>query len=223
MRQRSRTTLRFWLGLFAAALALLGSWQIAAEFVRPQIPYWPEGPSSAEDAAQQRGRAALAARIGAVRGDLYVDYAISLAPVPFIDLSVASSGAEDASRKAARLAPSDARAWLLVALTARRRDATERTITEAVKMSYYTGPNEAALIPARLLIATRSAAIADPDLADLAKRDLRTIVIRRPDLRPALFAAYNRASPEGKQFLEAEVGSLDPQLVADLRSTSAPR
>jgi len=104
-----------------------------------------------------------------------------------------------------------------------RPDSLGRGTPGPLKMSYYTGPNAVGLIPTRLLIATRSAAIADPELQDLVSREIRTIVTRRPDLRPALFAAYREAVPEGRRFIESKVGELDRNLSASIRSSVPPQ
>jgi hypothetical protein len=42
-------------------------------------------------------------------------------------------------------------------------------------------------------------------------------------LKPAIFAAYRNALPEGKRFIEAQVGELDAGLLASLRATNTSR
>jgi hypothetical protein len=86
-------------------------------------------------------------------------------------------------------------------------------------MSYYTGPNEPALTPLRIQIATRSTAITDADLQILVAQEIRTIILRHQDQKPIILTAYRNASPEGKQFIEATVGDLDKSLLATIRAT----
>ena len=84
-------------------------------------------------------------------------------------------------------------------------------------MSYCTARNETLLIQMRLSIATQSEAINDPELQILVTKDVRTILLRKPDMKPTLVAAYRDASPEGKRFIETAVAQLDPSFAAELR------
>ena len=55
-------------------------------------------------------------------------------------------------------------------------------LIEALKMSYFTAPNDARLMAVRLDLATSSNALADPDLKELARGDVRLILLtRQPD------------------------------------------
>ena len=69
-------------------------------------------------------------------------------------------------------------------------------------MSYYTGPHEDRLIPLRLMIAARLDLSADPDLADLFRRELETAIMDRTALRPAVVAAYQQATPQAQHLIE---------------------
>jgi len=73
------------------------------------------------------------------------------------------------------------------------------------------------LIPARLAIVSASAAIGDDELKSLARGDIRLILTRRPDLKPAITDAYRRGSADGKAFIDEVVRSLDPGFAASLR------
>jgi len=86
-----------------------------------------------------------------------------------------------------------------------------------LKMSYYTGSNEVVLMPLRLLVATCSDAINDSELQNLVAREIRLIVTREQNLKPAIVVAYQNASPDGKRFIEAAVADLDSGLMATLR------
>src|SRR5258708_4587598 len=104
-----------------------------------------------------------------------------------------------------------------------RLDFLNQKVAGPLKMSYYTGPNEIALIPLRILIATRSDAIADPDLQILVGGEIRTIITRKPESKPLILAAYRDALPEGKRFIESTVAALDPALLAAMRASNRPR
>ena len=90
-------------------------------------------------------------------------------------------------------------------------------LVEALKLAYFTAPNDARLMPIRLDTATSFDALADPDLKELVRGDVRLMVTRQPALKPAVVSAYRRASNLGKAFLEESVRSIDPQFLAILR------
>jgi hypothetical protein len=221
---------------FAAVLVVQATWLLSGELVRPRLPYFPADQAAADLAQSKRAQAGWAAAFGVVRGDLWVDYAASLAGGVIGDLlgfgaaqasqtsgASASADAERAALRAARLAPHDARAWLLLAATASRPDRLNRDVAEPLKMSYYTGPDEPALMALRIRVATRSDAIEDGDLQVLVAQDLRAIALRRHELKPAVVAAYRYAVPAGKQFIEATLDKVDPAFLATLRGAGQPR
>ena len=228
MIHRSQTVLRAGLLLLAILLAVEGSWLAVTEAVRPEIPYFPTTAAAAAAASGHRTNAGMAASLGRMRGDLWGSYAVALSSDLLADVAGTNASSAQAltentvatAIRAAGFAPLDSRIWLLLAIMNAR---LERSVPEPLKMSYYTGPNDVALTPSRLLVATRTAAITDPELQILVGREIRMIVSRKPELRPALFAAYRQASPEGKRFIEAEVGGLDRDLAASIRAGGPAR
>ena len=80
----------------------------------------------------------------------------------------------------------------------------------ALTMSYYTAPCNQALTPLRLSVATRGTAVQDAELRQLVEQDLQTILANKPNLRPAVLAAYATASAEGKHLIESVVQETDP-------------
>jgi len=209
--------------LFAALLGVQGLWLLTTEILRPNLPYMPATEADAGAITGRRMAAGVAADIGSMRGDLWTNFAIAQAADFFVDnqtirsTSSALDSARDAAITAAALAPTDSRLWLLLALIAERSKASERVISEYLKMSYYTAPNTVALISSRLPLATRSVALADRDLQGLVDREIQTIMLRRPDLKPTLLAAYQKASPEGQRFIDAKVRDLDKTFAATIR------
>lgn len=200
-------------------LACQGIWILAAEFYHPPYFKFPTDPQTASVAAGNRNTAALAASLGVIRGDLWALYSLT-----YLDLVWGSQSTEhqtnsstlDRARgvavRALALAPHDARVWLALS----GFGPPERNWS-ALQMSYLTGANETELIPLRLQLAVRSDAIADKQLQQLVHHEVRTIVTRKPELKPAILAAYRDALPIGQQFLEETLQELDPGLFAMLR------
>jgi len=216
--------------IFAVLLSLLAIWIPVAEVVRPRLAFFPIA-SATSEFTTQRASAARAAAIGGIRGDLWVDAAITRASGLLADLSAAAA-AEDrqmvesahaAARRAAVLSPHDARAWLLLAASDARIEAFRERIAGPLKMSYLTGPNQADLMPTRLPLAVGSEAIADDELQVLVQGEVSTIVTLRPDLKPVIALAYRRAVPEGKRLIEQVLGPLDPNFTDALRASSEPQ
>jgi hypothetical protein len=211
--------------IFAGLLAVQASWLVSAEIIRPTLPYFPQDKASEERASATGSAAVTAASIGWVRGDLWTDAAIALSSGMTGEvardrdpqMTLARDRARRVAERAARLSPHDSRAWLLLAALCSRNQPNE--VATQLKISYYTGPNELALTPLRIRIATRSTAIADAELQMLVAQEIQTIILRHPGLKPSLLTAYRDASPEGKQFIEAALGDLDKNLLAAIRAS----
>src|SRR5262249_23217321 len=120
------------------------------------------------------------------------------------------------AERAVRLSPHDARAWLLLAWTS---TASGRDIATLLKMSYYTGANELSIIAPRLLLIARRGVSDDLELAELLEGEVQKILSERPDLKPAIVAAYREASPATKVAIEQAVREGDPDFLNDLQST----
>lgn len=120
-------------------------------------------------------------------------------------------------RQTLSASPYDPELWLALALLQAQRDPHDPVVFEALKMGYFTALNDARLMPVRLDIAGRFDALADPDIKDLVRSDVRLIMTRRPELKPAIVSAYRRASDLGKAFLQDVVQSIDPAFAPALR------
>jgi hypothetical protein len=134
----------------------------------------------------------------------------------------AGAGAENARARARvkqtlSIAPYNPELWLALALLQARSAPRDPTLVEALKMVYFTAPNDARLMPVRLDTATSFDALADPDLKELVRGDVRLMVTRQPELKAAVVSAYRRASKLGKAFLEESVQSIAPSFLATLR------
>jgi hypothetical protein len=192
------------LGL-AAALAAVAVWLLAPALVHSRAQTWvmtfslPDHPC-------------LAARLAVVRGDLWAACAED-----------ASGESREPARQAAladsvRWAPSRSMSWLRIAAGKEESGRSDRRLVEALRMSFYTGPNELDVIAMRLSVSLRAGMLVDTDMERLVRHDVFTVLTHAPDLRPALIAAYRQASSQGRRFLEAAVEEIDPRFVPELRS-----
>jgi hypothetical protein len=153
-----------------------------------------------------------------LRGDLLARIAMArAAPVLKPDKTAVSPEAIATRERALATArdslassPHASSMWLLVAMLQGQAPAS----AEALKMSYLTSPADVNLIPTRLSIVSTSAAISDDELKNLARSDIRLILTRRPDLKPAITSAYRRGSAEGKAFIDGVAQLVDPAFAA---------
>jgi hypothetical protein len=202
----------------SCVLGIFALWQLTAALVHPAAPYFIS--AGAAEPAGDAPAAARAAEIAAVRGDFWFDDAllnwIKASRGDGAELAATLDDAHAAAVRAAAIAPHDARAWLLLALVGAQRGGDLARQAEALKMSYYTGPDDAALIPPRLKLALQSPAIADPDFQQLVSGEVLAAV-RQPALHPAILSAYRQASPDGKRFLLSAVAALEPGLAGQMR------
>lgn len=217
----------FWLRTSAFSLAgligLAALWTLAAELFSPRIAYFPADSKEAVvfDAAQPSS--ARAAHIAGIRGDLWAAAAVTeAAPVLFTPPNDPPSGAsqakiesaETAALHAAKLSPHDSRVWLVLADLQSRRSPPSPKAAEALKLSYYTGPNEFSLAPVRLSVAAR--VTADEELQGQVQLEIQRIILKRPDLKGAIATAYKAANPQSRQIFEAALEEADPNFLATI-------
>lgn len=136
---------------------------------------------------------------------------------PAADTASRNAEAQARLRQTLSVAPYHADIWLALALLQAQKNPRDPATVEALKMAYFTAPNTEQLMPVRLDTATSFEALADPDLRELVRGDVRLMVTRGPERRPAVTAAYRRASARGKAFLEEAVQSINPALLPALR------
>jgi hypothetical protein len=136
---------------------------------------------------------------------------------PAAEQSARNASAQVRVKRALSVAPYRSELWLALALLQSQRNPRDPLLTESLKMAYFTAPNDARLMTVRLDTATLLDALADPDVKELARGDVRLMVTRQPELRTAVVSAYRRASSLGKAFLEATVQSVDPSFLTTLR------
>jgi hypothetical protein len=195
--------------------------------MRPALPYFPLAAQDAKVAAQSETAAALAAWIGWPRGALWVDYAMSANAGAIADIAGGARpqpgpSTQDISEAAARLSPSDPRAWLLLAV-ADDPSLPGSGSLPALKMSYYTSPYSEALFPLRVGLIAKATAPADDELRSSIDYELEHILRRRADLKTGIATAFATASPAGRQTLEDSLAKIDKGFLAQLRAAPRPR
>jgi hypothetical protein len=212
--------------LFALVIvAFVGLFSIAslvAQFMKPPALPLPSSDSEASS-PQSVSAARLASTIAPFRTDLKAGYGIALAAEALRSngsrgQSTDNEAAQDAVQSALKFGPHDSRMWLVLAQLRAQKNLGDPLITEALKMSYFTGPNRTELIPVRLDLVTTSGALGDPDLSELARSDVRAMLTQSGEQRPALTRDYVRASATGKAFLEDSVRMLDPAFADSLKN-----
>jgi hypothetical protein len=159
------------------------------------------------------------------RTDLEANYALAVALAALRPDRKALSAAEveknvdaqEAVKRVLKAAPSNSDLWLALALLETQRKSGNGQAIESLKMSYFTAPNDAQLMPLRLYTAALSEALSDADLKELARGDVRLMLLRQADLKGAVRAAYQAGSSVGRKFLEEAVQSVDPGFASSLR------
>jgi hypothetical protein len=217
---------RFRIATLLTAL-LLGWFAIAtifAEALTPKVQQFSQALALPDPKIPDGSLADWAVSAAPLRGDLLADIAMERA-APVLNLGKAPLTREImATREAAlttakqslSLAPHSSSMWLLVAML-QSGGPRQEAAAEALKMSYLTSPADANLIPARLAILSAATAIADVELKNLARGDIRLILTRRSDLKAAITDAYRRGSVDGKAYIAEVVRSLDPGFAASLQ------
>jgi hypothetical protein len=204
--------------LFVGDLAISN---LVAEFLRPDPSPLPSRTSTVPS-SDQISAAGRASAIAPFRSDLKADYALALAgqtlKSEYTGQSQSDDAAKDAVRNALKIGPHDSRLWLVLALLQARSNLGDPALAESLKMSYFTGPSRAELIPTRLDIVSLSNALADSDLKELARGDVRATLTQFSDQRQAFVADFVRGSSIGRTFLEENARIFDPKFADSLRN-----
>jgi hypothetical protein len=193
---------------------------LLAELLRPS-PFPLPSRTARGATPDQLSFAALASTIAPFRSDLMAEHAMALAGEAMKadgnGQTQNNARAQEAVRSALKIGPHDSRMWFVLSLLQARGNLGNSLIDESLKMSYLTGPNRAELIPYRLDSVTISNSLNDVDLSELARSDVRAILMHYPAQRPSLKAIYARASAVGKKFVEDSTRMIDPDFANSLR------
>ena len=218
----SANTFRILAIVVAALILAYAPASLYSEIFATKRPPLPADPSKV---VSQKLEPSLAATISPLRADLEGDHALALALGALRPGTTSLSAADvqknvegqEAVKEALKKTPYRSELWLVLALLQTQRKTDNKQIIEVLKMSYFTAPNDAQIMPLRLYTAAHSEALADGDLKELARGDIRLMLIRQAELRGAVTAAYVAGSNVGKTFIEEAVQSIDPKLASLLR------
>lgn len=198
-------TMRIGLGCFAVALIAQTVWLLAQQQYPGGLPV----EAVANQAARQVFLRALLPSSLRADGDLRPG---RLAPAPQLNANEAAASRPEikvdpapptALTQALQYSPLRGDLWLMLAALSREQRSAEYDVAALLKLSYYTAPNELALFPLRLTVALGEvSATSEVELRELVQRDVRIVLANQPSLRPALNAAYQSASADGKGLVD---------------------
>lgn len=119
---------------------------------------------------------------------------------------------------ALRYSPLRGDLWLMLAALSREQRPVEYDVAALLKLSYYTAPNDLALLPLRLTVALGEVSVvSEPELRELVQRDVKVALARQATLRTALIAAYQSASADGKAFMDNLLSEWDSAALQNMR------
>lgn len=204
--------------LFAVALAGQAIWLLLPELSHSQLMLMPLDQEQATVARADQKRINHSASLALARGDLWAQSAFTYAGQMWADRAIdldpgdhLSAEALNSLSQSLRYAPHRGDIWLMFAAMAPRCGWRGYRTDALLKMSYYTAPNQIRLIPLRLSVSLHEARPNDDsELRDMIRSDIDYLLTRSPSLKPALIAAYNAASKDGKALVEQIVAQVEP-------------
>jgi hypothetical protein len=204
------------IGTLGGILLLIAIWCLATDLLRPNIP---------NDSLSWQGAARVGV-IGTLRGDAWRDNGVT----PWAKLLAGGQGevidptalasTRDAVVQTLRYSPHLSRAWLLLAEVESRLGAAANRTASALKMSYYTGPNDPGLIPTRIVLAAQPRHAQDAELRSLLENEIG-VIAQSGSIRPLLAQAYRRAGPDVQQVLRELVSRIDSALAEEMQAATA--
>ena len=222
----TKTWLRVALTLFGVFLSAQAAWILLAERHRLNHIRLPVDGKTATIALAEQDKIKQAASLAVVRGDLWAESAFTYGSLLWIDRAIWLDAGDQLNTealktltRALRYSPHRGDVWLMFAALANKYKWSGYQPSLLLKMSYYTAPNELALLPLRLDVSLHAkGAIDDAELKDMVRRDISVILTRAPALKPALVAAYRSALPQGKAFAERVISEIDPGYLGVVRA-----
>jgi hypothetical protein len=216
---------RIGMSVFSFVLIAQSAWILPAELQHPRRIGFPVDQQASRVAFLEQPRVNRAAKFAVVRGNLWAESAFTYSNLLWTEQATAPAATDAAVseaqihlERALRLSPHRGDVWLLFAAMADRYNWQGREPSALLKMSYYTAPNEQALFLSRIKAALRAGGLKDPELRDMIGRDIRLVISKAPELKPALAAIYKAESGPSKQFIERVVSEVDPAYLAGLRA-----
>jgi len=226
LRTFTKSWLRVALTLFGVFLSAQAAWILLTERHRLNHILLPVDGRTATIAFAEQDRIKQAASLAVVRGDLWAESAFTYGSQLWIDRAVwldagdqLNTEALKTMTRALRYSPHRGDVWLMFAALADKYKWSGFQPSLLLKMSYYTAPNELALLPLRLNVSLHANGVTDDaELKDMVRRDISVILTRAPALKPALVAAYRSALPQGKVFAERVISEIDPGYLGVVRA-----
>jgi hypothetical protein len=212
--------------IFGIYLGLFGTWILIPALLAPE----PNGLSLdrilADAASTRRPRAVLAARIGAIRGDLWAEAAFTGAhftwqdPATVLDETASSqlNSVRANAETALVWAPVNSAVWLLLAMLTQNPSDRDSPVSTFLEMSYFTAPNDLSLGSLRVMRAATSSAVANKDIQLFLKSDIRGLLDREPDHQQDIIDAYRQAWPQNQPIFENLVAEINPAVALLLSS-----
>ncbi|HUZ90873.1 MAG TPA: hypothetical protein VMU78_03080, partial [Methylocella sp.] len=111
------------------------------------------------------------------------------------------------------LSPINGAAWLFLAMLPDASPKADSRSGTLLEMSYFTAPSAPELAPWRLKWAAASSALANKDIQEFIKSDIREILNHSPEFQQGLIAAYRGALPQNQPIFESLVADVDPASV----------
>ena len=222
----SKAWLRVALTSFSVFLTAQAAWILLAERHRLNHIRLPVDGRTATMAFAERDKIKQAASLAVVRGDLWAESAFTYGSQLWSDRAILPDAGDQLNTealttliRALRYSPHRGDVWLMFAALADKYKWSGYQPSLLLKMSYYTAPNELALLPLRLNVSLHAkGVIDDAELKDMVRRDISVILTRAPALKPALVAAYRSALPQGKVFAERVISEIDPGYLGVVRA-----
>jgi hypothetical protein len=109
---------------------------------------------------------------------------------------------ESAAEESVAASPLNSRMWLVLAISLAAQHSSPESLVSALKMSYYTAPNDLTITEPRLELSLQVESSWDFELKDAVLRDIRNISLGSQVQRVILARAYCRASPEGRAVID---------------------
>ena len=222
----AKAWLRVALTLFGVFLSAQAAWILLAERHRLNHIRLPVDGKTATIALAEQDKIKQAASLAVVRGDLWAESAFTYGSQLWIDRAIWLDAGDQLNTealktltRALRYSPHRGDVWLMFAALADKYKWSGYQPSLLLKMSYYTAPNELALLPLRLNASLHAKGVIDDvEVKDMVRRDISVILTRAPALKPALVAAYRSALPQGKVFAERVISEIDPGYLGVVRA-----
>jgi hypothetical protein len=106
--------------------------------------------------------------------------------------------------------PLNSQMWLILAMSELARRSSTQIAAAALKMSYFTAPNDITMAELRLMLALRLTAVLDAEFKDVLRREVGNLAFGTGSSKGTLVRIYCSALPDGRALLEEVGRELEP-------------